>query len=162
MQTFDQEDLVDPATVIKEKCAETDCTKYKDRLDECTTRVSVVWFYSLDNLSSTQVQSKNKTTETCFEEILDFYHCVDHCASDKIFKVVLQCNGWHYYGSLVSFFHGNRSTDNAVFRLLSADTADIVDKWYKYCWLVLWIWFGAIFLIFGVQCSRSWLVWKNV
>ena len=24
-----------------------------------------------------QVQSKNKTTETCFEEILDFYHCVD-------------------------------------------------------------------------------------
>ena len=42
METFDQEDLVDPATVIKEKCAETDCTKYKDRLDECTTRVSVV------------------------------------------------------------------------------------------------------------------------
>jgi len=68
----EEEDLVDPATVIKEKCAETDCTKYKDRLDECTTRV----------------QSKNKTTETCFEEILDFYHCVDHCASDKIFKHV--------------------------------------------------------------------------
>merc|ERR1719295_1220806 len=66
------EDLVDPATVIKEKCAETDCTKYKERLDECNTRV----------------QSKNKTTETCFEEILDFYHCVDHCAADKIFKHV--------------------------------------------------------------------------
>ena len=35
-----------------------------------------------------QVQSKNKTTETCFEEILDFYHCVDHCAANEIFKVV--------------------------------------------------------------------------
>ena len=37
---FFQEDLVDPATVIKEKCAETDCTKYKERLDECNNRVS--------------------------------------------------------------------------------------------------------------------------
>jgi len=68
----EEEDLVDPATVIKEKCAETDCTKYKERLDECNNRV----------------QSKNKTTETCFEEILDFYHCVDHCAAKEIFKHV--------------------------------------------------------------------------
>merc|ERR1719180_148875 len=62
----------DPATVIKEKCAESDCTKYKERLDECTNRV----------------QSKNKTTETCFEEIIDFYHCVDHCAAEQIFEHV--------------------------------------------------------------------------
>ena len=92
-----QEDLVDPATVIKEKCAETDCTKYKERLDECNNRV----------------QSKNKTTETCFEEILDFYHCVDHCAADKIFKVVLFYNIWHYFRSLVNqvgLGHGNCST----------------------------------------------------
>ena len=39
---FFQEDLVDPATVIKEKCAETDCTKYKERLDECNNRVSQI------------------------------------------------------------------------------------------------------------------------
>ena len=89
---------MDPATVIKEKCAETDCTKYKERLDECNTRVRVIRYFVenilryfveniLPNLSSVQVQSKNKTTETCFEEILDFYHCVDHCAADKIFKV---------------------------------------------------------------------------
>ena len=39
---FFQEDLVDPATVIKEKCAETDCTKYKERLDECNNRVSKI------------------------------------------------------------------------------------------------------------------------
>jgi len=31
------------------------------------------------------VSGKKKTEETCFEEILDFYHCVDHCAGDKIF-----------------------------------------------------------------------------
>jgi hypothetical protein len=31
---------VDPATEIKEKCAEDHCAKYKDRLDECNARVS--------------------------------------------------------------------------------------------------------------------------
>ena len=68
----DEEDLVDPAVEIKEKCAEDHCTKYKNRLDECNDRVT----------------SKNNTTETCFEEILDFYHCVDHCAAEKIFSVL--------------------------------------------------------------------------
>jgi len=68
----DEEDLIDPAVEIKEKCAEDHCTKYKNRLDECNDRVT----------------SKNETTETCFEEILDFYHCVDHCAADKIFSVL--------------------------------------------------------------------------
>ena len=65
------QDLVDPATAIKEACAENHCTAYKAKLDECNDRV----------------KSKNKTTETCFEEILDFYHCVDHCAASEIFKV---------------------------------------------------------------------------
>ena len=68
----EEEDLVDPAMEIKEKCADNNCTKYKDRLDECNDRVN----------------GKNKTTETCLEEIIDFYHCVDHCAASKIFKVV--------------------------------------------------------------------------
>ena len=67
------QDLVDPATAIKEACAENHCTAYKAKLDECENRV----------------KSKNKTTETCFEEILDFYHCVDHCAASEIFKVKL-------------------------------------------------------------------------
>ena len=68
----EEEDLVDPGTVIKEKCAEDHCTKYKARLDECTDRVN----------------SKSNTTETCFEEILDFYHCVDHCAAKELFNNV--------------------------------------------------------------------------
>merc|ERR1711936_595215 len=68
----DEEDLIDPATAIKEACAENMCTSYKAKLDECEERV----------------KSKTKTTETCFEEILDFYHCVDHCAAKDIFKHV--------------------------------------------------------------------------
>ena len=68
----DEEDLIDPAVEIKEKCAEDHCTKYKSRLDECNDRVT----------------SKSNTTETCLEEILDFYHCVDHCAGDKIFSTL--------------------------------------------------------------------------
>ena len=35
---------------------------------------------------SDRVTAKNKTSETCFEEILDFYHCVDHCAAPLIFQ----------------------------------------------------------------------------
>ena len=65
------QDLVDPATAIKEACAENNCAAYKAKLDECNDRV----------------RGKNKTTETCFEEILDFYHCVDHCAAKDVFKV---------------------------------------------------------------------------
>jgi len=68
----DEEDLIDPATEIKEKCAENLCSSYKTRLDQCNERVT----------------SKSKTSETCFEEILDFYHCVDNCASEEIFKHV--------------------------------------------------------------------------
>ena len=69
----DEEDLVDPADGIKEACASSsECSKYKSRLDECQSRV----------------ESKSSTTETCFEEILDFYHCMDHCASKENFAKV--------------------------------------------------------------------------
>ena len=68
----DEEDLVDPVDGIKEKCADGSCAKFQDALNECNDRVN----------------GKTKTTETCWEEIVDFYHCVDHCAADKIFKVL--------------------------------------------------------------------------
>lgn len=35
---------MDPATEIKEKCAEEHCAKYKARLDECNERVSQKFF----------------------------------------------------------------------------------------------------------------------
>merc|ERR1719510_480893 len=38
-----------------------------DRLQSCNDRVN----------------SKEQTTETCYEEILDFYHCMDHCAGNN-------------------------------------------------------------------------------
>merc|ERR1711936_327730 len=65
----EEEDLVDPAMEIKERCGEDNCIGAKTLLDECNARVT----------------GKTKTTETCFEEILDFYHCVDSCAAPKIF-----------------------------------------------------------------------------
>merc|ERR1712018_757956 len=64
----DEEDLIDPHEVVREDCATDHCQAVKARLDECNARV----------------ESKSATTETCFEEILDFYHCVDHCASKII------------------------------------------------------------------------------
>merc|ERR1711963_573348 len=64
----DEEDLIDPHEVVREECTKDHCQSVKDRLDECNARV----------------ESKSATTETCFEEILDFYHCIDHCASKII------------------------------------------------------------------------------
>merc|ERR1712172_102464 len=64
----DEEDLVDPHESVREQCVTDHCTAVKARLDECNARV----------------ESKNNTTETCFEEILDFYHCIDHCSSKII------------------------------------------------------------------------------
>merc|ERR1711971_1296662 len=64
----DEEDLVDPHDTVREDCAKDHCAAIKARLDECNARV----------------ESKSSTTETCFEEILDFYHCIDHCASKII------------------------------------------------------------------------------
>merc|ERR1711893_200986 len=64
----DEEDLVDPHEVVREDCTRDHCAAIKARLDECNARV----------------ESKSAPTETCFEEILDFYHCVDHCASKII------------------------------------------------------------------------------
>ena len=37
-----QEDLIDPATAIKEACAENMCTSYKAKLDECEERVRIM------------------------------------------------------------------------------------------------------------------------
>merc|ERR1712018_3095 len=63
-----EEELVDPAEEIKAKCESSSCQKYRDRYDECNARVA----------------SKTATEETCLEEVLDLFHCVDHCAAPKI------------------------------------------------------------------------------
>ena len=65
----DEEEMIDPGMEIKEACAAGECAKYKARYEECNERVS----------------GKSKTTETCMEEVLDFYHCIDHCNASKVF-----------------------------------------------------------------------------
>lgn len=64
------EEIVDPLNTRREKCqAEPKCVKLKLRLDKCTARVS-----------------KNNDGETCFEEIIDYVNCVDHCAMHGLFS----------------------------------------------------------------------------
>ncbi|KAH9495139.1 hypothetical protein Btru_018470 [Bulinus truncatus] len=64
-------ELVDQLVQLRETCAEKEeCVKYKHKLDECTARV----------------ESRSKTSETCAEELMDFMHCVDHCASKCLFS----------------------------------------------------------------------------
>lgn len=66
----EEEELVDPQTTLREKCAESHCTKYVEELQKCNDRVS----------------SKSNTTESCYEELIDYVHCVDHCVSHDIHK----------------------------------------------------------------------------
>jgi len=65
----DEEDLEDPMDEIKEHCG-SHCPENKEKLEACTDRVN----------------SRTKTEENCTEELIDFLHCIDHCASDLIFK----------------------------------------------------------------------------
>lgn len=67
-----EEEIVDPLAIAREKCSnEPKCLNFKKRLDKCTKRVT-------DNAG--------KTDETCFEEIIDLVHCVDHCATRGLFN----------------------------------------------------------------------------
>lgn len=71
VKAADDDELVDPLDTLKEKCrGEPKCAAYGERLQECTDRVN----------------SRSQTMETCTEELFDFLHCVDHCASKDIFK----------------------------------------------------------------------------
>lgn len=65
------EEIVDPLATKREKCQEDPkCVKLKLRLDKCTARVN-----------------KNPNSEeTCFEEVIDFVNCVDHCAMHGLFS----------------------------------------------------------------------------
>lgn len=63
-------EIVDPLTTLREECQQAHCDKYKIKLDTCNDRVN----------------SRKKTAETCYEELLDLFHCVDHCASHSLFS----------------------------------------------------------------------------
>lgn len=58
------EEIVDPLSVRREKCqADEKCVKLKLRLDKCSKRPD----------------------ENCFEEMIDFVNCIDHCAMKGLF-----------------------------------------------------------------------------
>lgn len=66
-----EEEIVDPLSIRREKCQqEPKCAKLKLRLDKCTNRVT----------------NAKETDETCFEEIIDYVNCVDHCAMHGLFS----------------------------------------------------------------------------
>lgn len=66
----EEPELVDPQETIREECKTAHCEKYVAKLESCNERV----------------ESRKNTAETCFEEILDLFHCVDHCATQKLFS----------------------------------------------------------------------------
>jgi len=62
-------EVADPFPGVRAGCERHHCEKYRHKLDECNQRVS----------------SRTKTEESCHEEVVDLFHCVDHCAGPKIF-----------------------------------------------------------------------------
>ncbi|XP_043269015.1 cytochrome b-c1 complex subunit 6, mitochondrial [Venturia canescens] len=66
----DDEELVDPQKVLREKCSENKCSAFQEKLSTCNDRVN----------------SRKQTEETCLEELIDYVSCVDHCASHDLFS----------------------------------------------------------------------------
>jgi len=70
-QQQEEEELKDPLDTLRTKCKETkSCSSLGEKLQTCNDRVN----------------SRSKTAETCMEEVIDFFHCVDHCATHNLFK----------------------------------------------------------------------------
>lgn len=68
----EEADLVDSQETLREECASAHCESLKAKLQECNDRVN----------------SKKATTESCFEEVVDFMNCVDHCVAPKLFATL--------------------------------------------------------------------------
>jgi len=67
----EDEELVDPYEKLRDECRATSkCSAMLEKLNSCNDRVN----------------SKSKTSETCVEEVIDYFHCVDHCAAKNLFK----------------------------------------------------------------------------
>ncbi|KAF3421184.1 hypothetical protein E2986_13850 [Frieseomelitta varia] len=66
----EEEELIDPQTVLRDKCSTQKCAALQEKLDTCNQRVN----------------SRSKTEETCMEELLDYVECVDHCVAKTLFN----------------------------------------------------------------------------
>ncbi|XP_055641063.1 cytochrome b-c1 complex subunit 6, mitochondrial [Toxorhynchites rutilus septentrionalis] len=66
-----EEDIIDPQTVLREKCAqEGHATHLYEKYQACNDRVN----------------SRSQTTETCVEELFDYMHELDHCVNKTLFS----------------------------------------------------------------------------
>ncbi|RWS16928.1 cytochrome b-c1 complex subunit 6-like protein [Dinothrombium tinctorium] len=70
-KSVQSEELIDPQSVIREQCKASLCNKYFKKLEFCNQRVN---------------SGKAKANETCWEEVVDFVHCTDHCISRTLFS----------------------------------------------------------------------------
>ncbi|KAK2576561.1 hypothetical protein KPH14_005234 [Odynerus spinipes] len=66
----EDEELVDPQKVLREKCSDNHCVNLQEKLNSCNDRVN----------------SKKQTEETCFEELIHYMECVDHCVAKTLFS----------------------------------------------------------------------------
>lgn len=64
----EEPELVDPLDTLRENCKKTKCPTLVEKFDACEKRV----------------RSKVRTRENCWEELMDLFHCVDHCAGKEI------------------------------------------------------------------------------
>ncbi|XP_055853352.1 cytochrome b-c1 complex subunit 6, mitochondrial [Episyrphus balteatus] len=67
----EEEELVDPQTTLREKCA-------KDGHIEA--------LYNKYQACNDRVNSRSKTAETCSEELFDYIGELDHCVSHSLWK----------------------------------------------------------------------------
>lgn len=66
-----EEELVDPQTTLRASCSESSgVAPLKERYEACNDRVN----------------SKSRTTETCVEEINDYFHALDTCVAKTLFS----------------------------------------------------------------------------
>lgn len=67
----DEEELVDPADTLREKCnAKGHIEALYKKFQECEDRVN----------------GRSKTTETCEEELFDYIGELDHCVAHSLFS----------------------------------------------------------------------------
>lgn len=66
----DEEELVDPQKVLREKCSAAHCESFQEKLNTCNDRVN----------------SRKQTEETCLEELIHYVECVDHCVAKTLFS----------------------------------------------------------------------------
>lgn len=65
----EEQEVVDHQAVLRESCA---------------TKGHITQLYEKYQACNDRVNAKSKTTETCMEELFDYYHELDHCVAHDL------------------------------------------------------------------------------